>query len=78
MKKPHPAKSTTSSAANALLTGDDAAEILGCSPRTLASWRLSGDGPKFVAVGRLIRYRRSDLEEWLQSRTRQISVGRVA
>jgi predicted DNA-binding transcriptional regulator AlpA len=79
MKKPRPAKQATSAAAaNTLLNSEDAAQILGCSARTLASWRIAGDGPKFVAVGRLIRYRRGDLEEWLQSRTRTITVGRVA
>ena len=38
---------------------------------TLASWRVKSFGPPWVAVGRLIRYRQSDLDAWLKSRNRQ-------
>lgn len=41
----------------------------GLSVATLNTWRTLGRGPKFVRVGRLIRYRVSDLDAWLQSRT---------
>ena len=41
------------------------------SPRTLQRWRVEGVGPKWIKVGRLVRYRRSDLEAYLETRVRQ-------
>jgi predicted site-specific integrase-resolvase len=34
-------------------------------PVTLATWRTEGKGPRFVRVGRRVRYRMSDIERWL-------------
>jgi excisionase family DNA binding protein len=50
-----------------LLTPDDVAELLDVSSQTLASWRTTGryDLP-FVRIGRLVRYRRADIEEFLE------------
>jgi predicted DNA-binding transcriptional regulator AlpA len=39
--------------------------------RARSSWqkaRLTGNGPPFVRLGRLVRYRASDVEAWLASR----------
>lgn len=41
------------------------------SARTLQRWRMEGVGPLFVRIGRLVRYRRTDLDEWLAARIRQ-------
>lgn len=38
--------------------------------RTLERWQQAGDGPQFVRVGRAVRYRQSDLDAWLECRTR--------
>ena len=40
------------------------------SARTLQRWRLEGGGPVFVKLGRLVRYRQSDLEHFLDERAR--------
>ncbi|MCZ8259280.1 MAG: helix-turn-helix domain-containing protein, partial [Beijerinckiaceae bacterium] len=48
----------------------EAAQFLRVSTRTLQSWRVSGRGPEFIKVGRVIRYRRQTLEMWLDLRTR--------
>ena len=40
------------------------------SARTLQRWRLEGIGPVFVKLGRLVRYRQSDLEHFLDERAR--------
>ena len=48
-----------------------AAELLGVSPRTLEGMRLSGGGPPFVKVGRLVRYRPEALERWLMQNERR-------
>ena len=53
-----------------LLDNDPAADYLGVKPHTLEIWRASGRYRiPFVKVGRLVKYRRADLDAWLQSRT---------
>lgn len=54
----------------ALLTREQAAEYLGIAPQTLAVWAVNGryDLP-FIKVGRCARYRRSDLDAFLDRRT---------
>jgi predicted DNA-binding transcriptional regulator AlpA len=49
----------------------ETARILGIKPSTLAVWRSKNFklGPRFVTVGRRIRYRMSAIEEYIQSRT---------
>lgn len=52
-----------------IVTDDEAAEIVLCRPQTLAVWRMLGKGPRYIRVGRLIRYRRADLLAWLERNT---------
>jgi hypothetical protein len=40
------------------------------SPRSMQRMRLEGRGPAFLKIGRLVRYQKSDLDEWLMSRRR--------
>ena len=47
---------------------DMAAEYLGLSVSTLNKWRCYGEGPKFIKMGRAIRYRLSDLDKYIESR----------
>ena len=52
-----------------LLSRREAATLLGVQPGTLASWATTGRyNLPFVRVGRVARYRMSDLERWIQSR----------
>lgn len=53
-----------------LHTPAEAAKFLNSSPRTLARWRVEGNGPLFVKVGRRVHYRRAHLEAWLTKRER--------
>ncbi len=46
---------------------------LDASEPTIISWRRLGTGPDFIRVGRLIRYRRTDVDRWLQERTQRLS-----
>jgi len=46
------------------------AEYLEVSERTVEQWRLLGGGPRYVKMGRLCRYRRADVDAWLESRLR--------
>jgi excisionase family DNA binding protein len=50
-----------------LLTPDEVADLFDVSPQTLASWRTTGryDLP-FLKIGRLVRYRASDVQEFLE------------
>ena len=50
---------------NRLLDQREAARILGVSVRTLERLRVTGAGPQFCLLGRLVRYRECDLEEWV-------------
>ena len=47
----------------------EAAEVLGVSKQTLAHWRMSGAGPRFVRAGRIILYDPKELGNWAASRT---------
>ena len=53
----------------------DAGKYLGgerhpVSERTLQRWRLEGAGPKFLKLGRMVRYRKSDLDSWSDAQLR--------
>ncbi|WP_084140370.1 helix-turn-helix domain-containing protein [Brevundimonas nasdae] len=50
---------------NRLLCTKEAARLLKVSHRTLEDWRLKGSGPGFVKWGRAVRYRISDLEDFV-------------
>jgi excisionase family DNA binding protein len=48
----------------------EASEFLGVKPTTLQIWRCTKRYPlPYVKVGRLVRYRQSDLDAFLTSRT---------
>jgi excisionase family DNA binding protein len=46
-------------------------EFLDVPTGTLANWRYQRRGPRFVKVGRHVRYRRSDVEAWLEKNARE-------
>ena len=51
------------------LTPYQAAQYLGISEAALRLWRSRGEGPRhFKAGGKLIRYRRADLDGWIETR----------
>lgn len=56
---------TTTADLDKLLTEKEAAEVLGVRPGTMRHWRTTGrvGQPKFVRMGRQIRFRSSDLAE---------------
>ncbi|MBX9453225.1 MAG: helix-turn-helix domain-containing protein [Mesorhizobium sp.] len=49
----------------ALLTPSQVAELLAVSAKTLTGWRGQGRGPAFIRMGRTIRYRRGDIEGFI-------------
>src|SRR4051794_8585309 len=59
-------QSFASSAQNRILTDVEVAERLGVSRFTVRSWRLKGVGPRFLKMGRAVRYRSEDVDEFEQ------------
>lgn len=54
----------------------EAARYVRLSKPTLERFRLSGDGPTYIKLGGAVRYRKLDLDAWLESRrTRSTSEG---
>ncbi len=75
--KDHPSESVRTSGLESgddpdqLLRQEQAALMLGLTPRCLENWRHRGGGPSYVRISaRCIRYRRSDLHEWVEARLR--------
>ncbi len=56
------------------LDTQQAARVLGLSAKTLARYRVSGEGPVFHRFGNRIRYRQDDLEGWAETRRRASTV----
>lgn len=55
----------------ALMTPQQAAQVLGLSVKTLATWRSTGrHALPFIRCGGRVRYRRSDVNAWLESQSR--------
>ena len=52
-----------------LWTPAQVARSLGVSVRTLGKWRHLKKGPKYLSLGRVVRYWVSDVEEWLNAQT---------
>ena len=46
------------------LTDVEVAARLGVSRFTVRSWRLKGTGPRFLKMGRAVRYRPEDVDEY--------------
>jgi excisionase family DNA binding protein len=50
------------------LRTEQAAEHTGLSVSTLEKARVAGTGPKYLKLGRAVRYRARDLDEWMAAR----------
>jgi excisionase family DNA binding protein len=57
-----------------LLTEAELADALGICRRTLIRWRMARKGPPHVQLGRGIRYRAADVQDWLAENV--VDVGR--
>jgi predicted DNA-binding transcriptional regulator AlpA len=59
---------TKANTIDALLHPAEAAKVLRLSVSWLAKSRLTGTGPRFVKMGRAVRYPESSLREFIKSR----------
>ena len=56
------------------LRRQDAAIYLGVTPGTLEVWASTGRyGIPYTKIGKLVYYRRSDLDDWIDSRTVRVA-----
>lgn len=61
-----------------VFTTQEAAAYLRCSPASLENLRRANRGPKFYTLGpRLIRYRRADLDSWIEENVQKANVQEV-
>lgn len=51
-----------------LLTPQDLADYLDVPIKTLYAWRYRKEGPPSYRIGRHLRYRPSDVEQWIDRR----------
>ena len=51
------------------LTASQVCELLSVPLSTLYKWRHFGEGPPSIKVGKVLRYRREDLDAWLAAHT---------
>ncbi len=49
-----------------LLAPTEVSELLGIPTRTLTDWRYRGEGPRYLRIGRHVRYRPAEIESWLE------------
>lgn len=54
--------------ADRLLSTEALAEYLGVPIKTVYTWNSEGSGPRRIRVGKHVRYRRSDVDAWLDAR----------
>lgn len=50
-----------------VLSDTEVAERLGVSPFTVRAWRHKGQGPRFMKMGRAVRYRPEDVEAFKET-----------
>ena len=71
-----PRPSRRPDSADTMMSPAELSELLRLPLGTLANWRYLRRGPTFLHVGRHVRYRRSDVDRWLQDNTRTIDDSR--
>lgn len=58
------------------LSQQEAAAVLGLSPKTLATWRSRDMGPVFYRFNRKILYKREDLAKWVDKHYECVKPGK--
>jgi predicted site-specific integrase-resolvase len=54
-----------------MMTPQETATALEVQPATLARWRWSGKGPRFVKYGKHVRYRKEDVLDFIEASVRE-------
>lgn len=61
----------TASNQRRMLRTEDAANYTGLSASTLTKLRLTGGGPEYIKLGKVVVYDLADLDAWLSSKRRR-------
>jgi hypothetical protein len=61
-----------------LMTEEEISRRLNVSVASLRRWRLIGNGPGFIKIGSLVRYRPEDLDSWLAALPKGGNTSRAA
>ncbi len=61
-----------------MFTETEAAPEVRLAASTLQKLRVTGGGPPYVKLGRAVRYRESDLRDWVEARLTRSTSDRVA
>ena len=61
-----------------LMTQDEVSALFDISLPVLANWRSAGKGPKFVKLGGRVKYRKADVEAFINSSVRQSTTETIA
>jgi excisionase family DNA binding protein len=51
-----------------VLSLEEASKYLGVSQAALRTWKRRGKAPAFFRAGRLLRFRKRDLDRWIEGR----------
>ena len=52
-----------------LYTTKQVAKVLGFAPKTLSNQRILGTGLPFIKIGNAVRYKKSDIESFIEENT---------
>ena len=52
-----------------LFTTKQVARVLGFAPKTLSNQRILGTGLPFIKIGNAVRYKKSDIETYIEENT---------
>jgi predicted DNA-binding transcriptional regulator AlpA len=61
-----------------LMTQHELAALLNISTATMANWRSAGKGPRYVKLGGKVKYRKIDVEEFINDSIRTSTSCEVA
>ena len=53
-----------------MVTEEVVAELFCQSIRTIQKWRITGYRPEFYKIGRSVRYKRSEIVDWMNEKRR--------
>jgi excisionase family DNA binding protein len=53
---------------NNALSLEQASDYIGVSEAAMRSWKRGGKGPAFFRAGKLLKFRKSDLDAWIEAR----------
>lgn len=62
---------------NKLMDQKELAEFLMVSEKTLEHYRWRGVGPEYIKIGKLVRYNKCDVIEWLRAKVKAREEARV-